>query len=132
MSVDRLIKFELSKLNVHIPKQRLSLKDALRSAEPHVIAGDGSVHVFKREELEFLAKMLPETDWEKLRLPIFISFDLKLGKGAAKIIGNIEVKVVSQILRKEGTGDELLIYRPEVAILRKNLPTTTQYFFMAG
>lgn len=132
MSVDRLIKLELSKLNIHLPKQRISLKDALRSAEPHVTARDGSVHAFKREELELLAKMLPETDWEKLQLPIFISFDLKLGRGTAKIAGDIEVKVVSQILRKEGIGDELLIYRPEVAILRKNLPTTTQYFFMAG
>lgn len=95
------------------------------------MARNGSVHAFKREELEFLKGLLPETDWDKLRLPILIAFDLKLGRGTARINGEAEVKIVSQVLGKESdAGEELLIYRPEVAMLRRKLPTTTQYFFL--
>lgn len=130
MSADRLIKFELSKLNVHLPERRLSLKEALSSAKPQVMARDGSVHTFKREELEFLAGLLPEADRDKLQLPILISLEPKLGRGTARINGEAEVKVVSQVLEKEPAAGELLIYRPEVAILRRKLPTTTQYLFL--
>lgn len=130
MSADRLIKFELSKLNVHLPERRLSLREALSSAKPQVVARDGSVHTFKHEELEFLAGLLPEADRDKLQLPILIALEPKLGRGTARISGEAEVKVVSQILEKEPTAGELLIYRPEVAILRRKLPTTTQYLFL--
>ncbi len=130
MSADRLIKFELSKLNVHLPQRRLSLKEALLSAKPQVVTRDGGVHKFKREELEFLAGLLPETDRDKLQLPILIALEPKLGRGTARISGEAEVKVVSQVLEKEPAVGELLIYRPEVAILRRKLPTTTQYLFL--
>ena len=130
MSADRLIKLELSRLNVHLPERRLSLKEALSSTKPQVVGRDGSTHTFKREELEFLAGLLPEADRDKLQLPILIALEPKLGRGTARISGEAEVKVVSQILEKEATAGELLIYRPEVAILRRKLPTTTQYLFM--
>ncbi len=129
MSANRLIKLELSKLNVHLPERRLSLREAL-SARPQVVARDGSAHAFKREELEFLAGLLPEADRDKLQLPILIRLEPKLGRGTARISGEAEVRVVSQVLEKEAAAGELLIYRPEVAILRKKLPTTTQYLFL--
>ncbi|MDH5442769.1 MAG: DUF61 family protein [Hadesarchaea archaeon] len=130
MSSDRIIKLELSRLNLHLPERRLSLKEALLSPRPQVVARDGSVHVFKRGELEFLAGLLPEADRDKLPLPILIALEPKLGRGTARISGEVEVKVVSQVLGKEAAAGELLIYRPEVAILRRKLPTTTQYLFM--
>ncbi len=130
MSADRIIKFELSKLNVHLPERRLSLKEALSSQKPHVVARDGSVHTFKREELELLAGLLSEADRDKLQLPILIALEPKLGRGTARISGEAEVKVVSQVLKKEPAAEELLIYRPEVAILRRKLPTATQYLFL--
>ncbi|KUO41632.1 MAG: hypothetical protein AVW06_04320 [Hadesarchaea archaeon DG-33-1] len=129
MSADRIIKFELSKLNVHLPVRRLSLREALSSPKPQVVARDGSVHTFKREELEFLAGLLPEADRDKLQLPILIALEPKLGRGTARISGEAEVKVVRQVLKKKPAAGELLIYRPEVAILRRKLPTTTQYLF---
>ncbi len=127
--MERIIKSELGKLNAHVPEKRVSLKAALSSAKPAVITKDGGVHAFKREELELISRMLPEDDWEKLQLPIFISFEPSLGRGAAKILGKVEATVAAQILGKEG-GDEITIYRPEVAAIRRKLPTTTQYLFM--
>lgn len=130
MNADRLIKLELSKLNMHLPQRRLSLKEALLSSKPQVVTRDGGVHKFKREELEFLAGLLPEADRDKLQLPILIALEPKLGRGTARISGEAEVKVVSRVLEKEFAVGELLIYRPEVAILRRKLPTTTQYLFL--
>ncbi len=130
MNANRLIKLELSKLNVHLPERRLSLREALSSARPQVVARDGSTHAFKREELKFLAGLLPEAERDKLQLPILIGLEPKLGRGTARISGEAEVRVVSQVLEKEPAAGELLIYRPEVAILRKKLPTTTQYLFL--
>lgn len=127
--MDRLIKLELGRLNVHLPEKRISLKEALSSSKPGVRTRDGGRHVFKREELEFLAGLLPERDWDELRLPILIAFEPKFGRGAARVTGRTEVHVISKILGKEAAG-ELLIYRPEVATLRRKLPTTTQYLFV--
>jgi uncharacterized protein (UPF0216 family) len=132
MNVDRILKFELNKLNVHLPKRRISLKEALESTRPQVATRDGSVHRFKREELDFLAGVVPEVDWGRLQLPILIALDPKFGRGAARITGAAEVMAISQILGKKSTGEELLIYRPDVAIIRRKLPTTTQYIFMPG
>jgi uncharacterized protein (UPF0216 family) len=37
--------------------------------------------------------------------------------------------VVGRILEKEVVGEELFIYRPEIAKLRREFPTVTQYMF---
>ena len=130
MKVDRLIKFELGRLNAHIPEKRVTLRAAISSARPRVLTKGGDVHAFKHDELEFLSEILPEDDWDKLQLPIFISLESNLGRGTARIRGEAEAKVACRILGKEETGSELIIYRPEVAIIRRKLPSTTQYVFM--
>lgn len=132
MSMDRIIQFELARLNAHLPEQRITLKDALSSSSPQVVAKDGSKHKFERVELEYISKIVHADDWDKLRLPILITVNPKLGRGAAEISGEVEVKVISQILGKERRDQEIVIYRPEIAVVRAKLPTTTQYFFMVG
>lgn len=132
MSVDQVIKFELGRLSQHLPKQRISLKDALTADKPQVVARDGSIHVFKREELEFLAEIVPESDRDRLKLPIFITLNPKLGRGTAQITGEVEVRTVASVIQKEYAGGELLVYKPEIAVIRRRLPTTTQYFFKIG
>jgi hypothetical protein len=132
MSTDRIIQFELARLNAHLPGQRITLKDALSSSNPQVVAKDGSKHKFERMELEYISKIVHADDWDKLRLPILIGVNPKLGRGAAEISGEVEVKVISQVLGKECRDQEIVIYRPEIAVVRAKLPTATQYFFMVG
>ncbi len=130
MNSERWIERELAKLNAHLPMKRISLSEALKSKKPQVVGRNGSVHEFERDELELLASILPESEWDSLFLPILVSFDPKLGRGTAKITGEVEAKVVSQLLGKKCAGGELLVYLPEIASLRRKLPTVTQYFFM--
>ncbi len=129
MKVERIIKLELGMLNAHIPEKRMTLKEALSSDKPAVLTKGGGVHAFKREELQLLSRMLPEGDWEGLQLPIFIYFEPSLGRGAAKIMGKVESAVAAQILGKKAE-DEMIVYRPEVAAIRRKLPTATQYLFV--
>ena len=128
--MDSIIKHELIRLNAHLPESRLSLREALSLSHPQISTKDGGVHAFKRDELKTLSKMLPASSWESLYLPILISLEPKLGRGAARISGEVEVQVASQILGKEITGREMIIYRPEVAVLRRRLPTASQYMFV--
>ena len=50
-------------------------------------------------------------------------------EGFGKIKGELECIVARGVLEKEGEGDELFIYMPEIKILRRKLPTTTDYMF---
>ncbi len=127
--MDRLIKLELGKLNAHLPERRMSLEEALSIPQARLPTKDGGICIFKREELELLNKILLEGDSDKLLLPIFVWMVSKLGRGVARISGEVEVRVANHVLGKERKGDELIIYRPEVAVLRSRLPTTTQYLF---
>jgi len=130
LNSERILEKELARLNINLPERRVSLKEALSSSKPQVKTKAGNVHAFKRDELESLSQIIPKETWDELQLPILIALEPKLGRGAARISGKAEVEVVSKILNKTGAG-ELLIYRPEVALLRQKLPTTTQYLFMA-
>ncbi|KUO40294.1 MAG: hypothetical protein APZ16_06075 [Candidatus Hadarchaeum yellowstonense] len=128
--MEQVIKFELGRLNAHLPVKRISLKSALSASRPAVQGKNGNLHYFKREELKLLSKLLPESEWDKLQLPILIALESKLGRGAARISGEIEAKVIGKILQREATDNEIIVYRPELALIRRKLPTTTQYMFV--
>jgi uncharacterized protein (UPF0216 family) len=125
-----IFELELERLNLHLPKRRISLGEALRAERPCVVTRSGKIHTFDRRELEMLAGLLEGDEVERLMLPILIEINPALGRGAARIPGNLEARVAGKILKKrEG---ETIIYRPEIAELRRKLPTTTCYVFLGG
>ena len=131
MDEDRFLKKQIRNLNRHLPKGRSTLKKLLEEGKPEVENRDGSTHRFKRSELNLLADIVPEGMHGRLRLPMIIRVSPQLGRGAAKISGEVEKMVFRELLDKdEDEKDELLIYRPEVRSIRKRLPTTTQYAFL--
>jgi len=89
---------------------------------------DGSFHYFKRSELELLAQLLPTSKWDRLRLPILIEITPEYGEGAAVIKDDVEAEVVAKLLGVD-LRVPLIIYRPQISILRRRLPTATQYVF---
>jgi hypothetical protein len=102
---------------------------------------DGSIHRIKRDELEEIARLIPEEAYGKLRLPIYIELTSDYGRGIAKVHGKWDCEIVRRLLGKreesskerEGEdsekGDEIFIYRDDVRRLRRTLPTTTEYAF---
>lgn len=117
-------------LNRHLAKDKKGLGGLLMDEDPKIVLRDGSLHSFKSDELEELASLVPPGDRRKLMLPIYIQLSsAKYGKGTSRVTGRLECMVVSKILDRECTGDVFYVYKPELRVLRKKLPTSTQYMF---
>ena len=122
---------ELRVLNAHLPCEQKTLSELLGEEYPNVVCNDGSTHLFKRKELEYLASMTDTDEQEILLLPMLI--EVNPGQSEVTVIcqGEVEKKVISKILNMPTTVKEnrIIIYRPQLALLRKPLKTTTQYLF---
>jgi uncharacterized protein (UPF0216 family) len=125
---DRLLKKQIFSLNRHLPKQRKNLKELLEEDKPHVIGADGTRHRFKRDELKRIAKITPEKDQSRLKLPIYLEIESETS--GTRVAGDLELKILCNILKLEDCGREMYIYRPDLKIIRRELPTTTQYIFL--
>ncbi len=112
--------------------KRKSLKELLNEEKPHVII-NGKRHRIKKRELNLLKELNAN---ENLKIPIVLEIDASLESGTVKIEGKEEVKIVSKILGREMNIFEeeeiIYIYKPELRLLRKELPTTTTYTFRMG
>jgi uncharacterized protein (UPF0216 family) len=123
------LKDELRVLNAHLPCTQKPLSELLGEEYPNVACNDGTTHLFKRKELEYLAGM---TDADEiLLLPMLI--EVHPGQNEMAIIcqGDVEKKIISKILDMPVTikQNRITIYKPQLALLRKPLKTTTQYLF---
>lgn len=125
---DRLLKKQILSLNRHLPKQRKNLKELLEEDRPHVVGVDGSRHRFKSSEIKKIAEIIPAEEHHLLKLPIYLEIESQAS--GSRISGRLELKVVCHILKLENCGNEKYIYRPDLKMLRKELPTTTQYIFL--
>jgi len=122
---------ELRVLNAHLPRQQKPLSDLLHEEYPHVACNDGSAHLFKKKELAYLASLIHTDEHEALLLPMLI--EINPGQDEMTIIcrGKVEEKVISRILDMPITPRQhrVIIYKRQLALLRKTLKTTTQYLF---
>ena len=125
---DRLLKKQILSLNRHLPHQRKSLKELLEEDKPHVVGVDGTRQRFKTSEIKKIAEMIPPEQHHLLKLPIYLEIESQTS--GTRISGKLELKVVCHILKLKDCTREKYIYRPEMRILRKELPTTTQYIFL--
>ena len=121
-------------LNAHLPRKRKRLNELLREDHPHVNCGDGSTHTFNKKELEFLAQIVEDDEKELLELPIIIEVGSS-GEGCMTVRSQtgIEARLFSQILGMPISCrfDEIVIFKPQVQVLRRVLKTATQYVFCA-
>ncbi len=125
------LKGELRIINAHLPSKQKPLSDLLSEEYPHVLCRDGSTHLFKRKELKYLAGLLDAEEQKELSLPILIGVVAGVGEIVILCPGAVEEKVISKILDMPLTRGKkgIVIYKPQLAIIRKLLRTTTQYLF---
>jgi uncharacterized protein (UPF0216 family) len=122
---------ELRVVNTGLPRSQKWLSDLLEERYPHVICNDGGTHFFKRSELEYLAGLLDTDEQKALPLPMLIEVGANQAKAALICEGKIEEKITSKALNMPVTCEErrIRIYKPQLALLRKKLKTTTVYVF---
>jgi len=122
---------ELRVLNAHLPHHQKSLAELLGEEYPHVVCHNGSTHLFKRKELEYLASLVGADEREALLLPVLIELGKNEGESAVICSGEIVEEVISKVLDMHIRCKQkrITIYKPQLALLRKKLKTTTQYVF---
>ncbi|UXM85507.1 DUF61 family protein [Methanococcus aeolicus] len=127
---DKTIKGFLHGLNTNFKRKKLH--ELLNEDKPFVIIG-GKRHRIKKRELNLIKELNAS---ENLKIPIPLEVDASLGDGTVIISGIEEVKIISKILNKDINLFEenkiMYIYKPELRILRRELPTTTNYLFRMG
>lgn len=132
---DRLLqeclKGELRVVNAHLPSKQKPLSDLLTEEYPHVLCRDGSTHLFKRKELKYLASLIGNDEQKALLLPMLLEVNAGRGEVAVICQGEVEEKVMAKVLDMPVTPRQkkIVLYRPQLALVRKLLRTTTQYLF---
>ena len=85
--------------NAHLPEKQKSLAELLDEKYPRVSCSDGSTHLFKRKELEYVSSFLDDEDRAGLLLPIII--EVAPSRDTINIIcrGRAEEKLASAVLK---------------------------------
>jgi len=131
MQEEGQIRKMLEMMNRHIPSKRSSLADLLKQREAGYKGKDGVDYRIKKAELDLLAGMLDDMERNKLKLPIIIMTDTSSDHGGSwKVMGRVEVKVVSALVGREPEfPDQMRLFNPHVGKLRSVLPTATTTMF---
>lgn len=125
---------EMRLVNSGLPRERRRLSALLSDEQPSVGCSDGSQQLFKRAELRFLSDILDENERESLLLPILIEMSGDETEAIVLCPSDVELKVISFVLGMHLTYEtpgRVRVYKPQLALLRKKLRTTTQYVFSA-
>ena len=125
------VKGELRIVNAGLPRSQERLSNLLNEEYPHVVCHDGSTHSFKKSELEYLRSVVDTDEQKTLALPMLIELGPNQGEAAIICGGKVEEKIISKVLDMPVTCEErrIRIYKPQLAVLRRELKTTTVYLF---
>lgn len=122
--LDALWQHEIQRVNDHLPKATRSLEELLKMEKAELETRGGDRYRFDREDLEFLAKELPEEYHGRVMLPMILTRRLDLGKGVFSVSGGIvELSIVRWILEDPSgrfelwRGEPYFVYRPQVGVL---------------
>ena len=125
------IKNELRVINSQFPSSQKSLDVLLNEDIPSVMLNDGDIHLFKKKELQYLREITDSSMWNNLFLPVIIEINPGEDKYSIICRGEVEERVFSTILGMPVVirNHRIVVYKPQLAVIRKILKTTTQYLF---
>jgi uncharacterized protein (UPF0216 family) len=125
-------KWNINKMNDHLPKHTVTLKELLNEERPVIETRDGTNSWIDRDELLNVSNLVPEDLRDKLHLPIILTRRMDLGEGLFSIGGGkLERFFVAKILGStensfatyESADITQYLYRREVQDLRRKLRT---------
>ncbi|MCJ7617744.1 MAG: DUF61 family protein, partial [Desulfobacterales bacterium] len=100
-----------------------------------MVGRNGSTHSLDPAELERIAALVPEYEWNRLLLPIIIELTPDFGASAARIRGEVECSLVIKLLELKKSADKLIAANCHaIRILRQLMSLSdgfdTRYFLM--
>lgn len=133
--VDKLLQAELRVVNKHLPVTRKNLGQLLNEEVPYVLCRDGSIHVFRRSELQTLKAYVSDDEVSKLYLPIVIQVRTDMDVLTGFVENELEATVIRRILGLkppvEGEPKKLFLYKPQLYELRYKFSTIFQIAIIA-
>jgi len=122
----------LQQMNSQAPLKRRKLSELIEMKEPFYEARDGRRYDLAAEELTLIKSTLRDLGMDDIKLPIVIMADSGHEQSSWKVEGEPECALVSRLIGKAvGTRtDELFLYAPHLAVLRRKLPTVTVCIFL--
>jgi uncharacterized protein (UPF0216 family) len=123
-------KWDVNKINDHLPSKTVPLSELLTKEEPAIKARDGTKLWIDQDELTKVANMVPKPLQRKLHFPIVLIRRIDLGEGVFSISGGkLEAFFVAKALgitnesfmNYETVDVPSHIYRPQVQELRRKL-----------
>ncbi len=129
--LEQCLKGELRVVNAGLPRSQKPLSDLLHEEYPHIACNDGNTHFFKKREIEYLASILNPDEKKELLLPMLIEVGQNQAETTILCQTGVVQKIITGILNMPVTPEQgrITIYKPQLALLRKTLKTTTQYVF---
>lgn len=127
---ERAMQRLFTNMNQHVPVKRRSLQQLLDDPDPSYLGKDGRTYRLDRKELTVLSELLEPEERSRLKIPILIMTDTSYGDGYWKVIGALEVKVLSRLIGREPEkDDEMRVFYPYLKEIRDTLPTATNTVF---
>lgn len=126
--LERYLTHELRVVNKYLPMKRKKLPELLREEYPHVTCSDGSVHMFRKEELEGILKLVNDEELNNLLLPIMLELRVDMSGTVALVRDRYAASLISKILGIAYEGGNLYLYPPQLSELRRKAGTLIQYF----
>ncbi|MHA1245921.1 MAG: DUF61 family protein [Candidatus Thorarchaeota archaeon] len=132
--IERAIEKEIETINDHLPSAGIPLCDLLNNERPTYVTRAGETSAFHPEEIDFIAKEIPERYHGEIRLPIILLRRMDLGPGLYTVAGTKPAlfflhKILGQV---DLEWEDLAVWRqndtfarPQVQMIRRRLPTTT-------
>lgn len=128
---ERVLEKMFQSMNAHVPSRRPSLQELLQMEEPSYKGKDENIYHIDREELAYLSQLIEEWEWSKIKIPILLMTDTSYEQGCWKVIGKVEVRLISKIIEREPEKeDEMRLFPHHLRLLRERLPTTTNTMYM--
>ena len=138
MSLDdklsKFLKYEIESVNLHLPKKRVSLEDAIKGKNYYISREDIELYINKKE-VDVLSQICPVKKHKDVFLPILIIRRRDLGKGIYVISGDLidQYLVLKALNKYDKEWDDfrknplpknaLFLYKPDLIEIRKTLPT---------
>ena len=117
----------LQQMNAHLPSKRIRLSELLMSKEPSYADREGRKYVLREDELTKIQSIVRERGLGDIKLPIVIFAESSHERSVWRIEGRDECGVIAAVLARPPDPEvqRLFLYAPHLALLRKELPTTT-------
>ncbi|TET74978.1 MAG: DUF61 family protein [Candidatus Heimdallarchaeota archaeon] len=134
--LSNFLKHEIDSINMHLPKKRVTLEQALKGYNYYVSRENNQLYIDKKE-IDLLQSLCPQELFTSVQLPILIIRRRDIGQGTYVISGElIEQYLVLKTLEKieidwakfleeQIASKEIYLYKPDLIQVRKKLPTST-------